>query len=97
VNPAGLTRAEEEKERAPGPPAADRPIAPGGTLACQVVVPPGDACGVAAEVRIVWPRDPDAARTPACLACAARMRAVARTFGADVRVESLSTHTIGAR
>jgi len=25
------------------------------------------------------------------------MRAVARTFGADVRVESLSTHTIGAR
>jgi len=89
VNPAGLTRAEEEKEHAPAPPTEGRPKAPEGAPACRVVVPPGKSCGVAAEVRIVWPRDPDADPTPACLECAGRLREIARTFGSDVRVEPL--------
>ncbi len=90
MNPAGLARAEEEKERAPAPPTADRPRAPEGALACQVVVtPPGEVCGVAAKALIAWPHDPDAPRTPACLECAGRMRQLAQSHGSDVQVEPL--------
>jgi hypothetical protein len=91
VNPIGLTRAEEAGERAPAASATAQPKAPAGALACRVVVtPPGEACGAAAVALIVWPRDPEADKTPACFECAGRMREVARSFGSDIRLEPLT-------
>ena len=90
MNPVGLTRAEEASERAPAASATAQPQAAAGARACQVVVtPPGEACGAPAVVHIVWPREPEAEKTPACLECAGRMREVARSFGTNIRVELL--------
>jgi hypothetical protein len=89
VNPIGLTRAEEAHEHPTEAPGA-RPPAPPGTRACQVVLPDakdGNVCGAAADLHIVWS---DGDRTPACLECAARMRAVARSFSSNVRLEPLA-------
>ena len=89
MNPVGLTTSEEEKERAPTSPAAPQPKAPPGTASCRIVVlPGGDVCGAVATLLIVWSRDPEADKTPACLECAGRMREVARSFGSDVKLES---------
>jgi hypothetical protein len=89
MNPIGLTRAEEESEHAPTVSTPDRTQAPEGILACAVVVPPGVACGAAAETWIRWPRDPEAAKTPACRECGGRMREIARSHGSDVALEPL--------
>jgi len=90
MNPVGLTRAEEANEHAPTAPSGERPKAPEGTPACQVVTQSGQACGVAAEARIVRVRDPEADKTPACLDCAGRMRELAQSFGSNIKLESLT-------
>jgi hypothetical protein len=90
VNPVGLTTAEEANEHPVAQPTAERVKAPDGTLACQVIVPPGNACGAVAEAMIVWPRDPDSPKAPACLECAGRMRELAKSFGSNVKLESLT-------
>jgi hypothetical protein len=86
MNPIGLTRAEEERERSHEPPTATVP-APPGALACRIGVPPeGRGCGAAATGLLVWP---DGDKTPACAACAAQMAVVAQAHHSSVRVEPL--------
>jgi hypothetical protein len=68
MNPVGLTRIEELRERAP------IRASVGGTSGCRVVVPPsGDACGAPATKQISWP---DGDLTPSCAECAQRMYAL---------------------
>ena len=89
MNPVGLTRAEEAIEH-PAPAPVEQPKAPAGAIACQVVVPTGNVCGAVAQAQIVWIRDLEAAKTPACLGCAGRMRELAKSFGSDIKLEPLT-------
>lgn len=89
MNPVGLTTAEEASEHPTPQPAPERTKAPEGTPACQVIVPPGAVCGAPAEARIVW-QDPEAQKTPACLECAGRMRELAKSFGSNIKLETLT-------
>lgn len=90
MNPVGLTRAEEERERDTTTRAA-RPQAPAGAARCVAALPPdGRACGAAAAYLVVWP-DPEDRKTAACAECANRFLALAGStgHGSRVSVESL--------
>jgi hypothetical protein len=88
VNPVGLTRAEEERER-PAVASTSPTPAPAGVAECVAALPPdGRKCGAEARWLVVWP-DPEAAKSPACTECAKRLRAQAQAHGSSVGVEPI--------
>lgn len=86
MNPIGLTRAEEEKERPTAAP-AQQPPAPSGVPSCiATVMPDGKVCGTTATGLVVWP-DREAAKSPMCTDCANRFAAIARSHGSSIGFE----------